>query len=73
MINLKTICAGLIILGAAYGGSMVPAQAASADPITTAVSADQQATGTDKADVPIKVGDPIIIKDKKPLCLAVAA
>ena len=66
MINLNTMCAGLVILGAAYGGSMVPAQAATADPTTTTVSADQQTSGTDKADVPIKVGDPIIIKDKKP-------
>ena len=66
MINLNTMCAGLVILGAAYGGAVVPAQAANAAPTATTISTDQQTSGTDKADVPIKVGDPIIIKDKKP-------
>jgi hypothetical protein len=63
MNTLKYICAGLLITGMA-AGILVSQRCTSAAPMSSGPSTRVQSG--EHLNVPIKVGDPIIIKDKKP-------
>jgi len=63
MNTLKYMCAVILFTGTA-AGVLVSEQSTFAAPMSSGQSMRLQSAG--HLNVPIKVGDPIIIKDKKP-------
>ena len=65
MASLNSVCAAIILTGAVFTGILVTGRLAMAHGTSDAALAGQLSRKTLHSNDPIKVGDPIIIKDKK--------
>lgn len=65
MASLKGVCAAIVLTGGVLSGILVTGQFAMAHGTSDAALGGQLSRRSLHSNVPIKVGDPIIIKDKK--------
>jgi len=65
MFNLKIVCSAALLVVTVLVGVFEFSRIADTYPINIGPQSIQQGSDSDSANVPIKVGDPIIIKDRK--------